>query len=181
MWRAHTAEGKAHTVPIWNKGLTKHDHPSIMAKSIETSQRNPHIYRKDFSGRPHTEEAKQKISRALSINNKGGRCKWYEVSGQKVQGTWERDFAVRLDEMGIAWKKITQKKDTLQYTMNDKTRHYSPDFYLEEFDTYIEIKGRWWGDDKKKMECVMEQHSDKRIVIVEKEMFHKFMRGEQVW
>ena len=180
-WRAHTNEGKNHSVPVWNKGLTKNDHPSIMAKLIEVKKSKIHKYRKDFTSKPHTEEAKRKISQAMSINNKGGRCKWYEVSGQKVQGTWERDFAIELDKREIKWKKITEKKYTLQYVMDGKVRHYSPDFYLEEFDTYIEIKGRWWGNDREKMKCVIEQHSDKRIVIIEKDLYQRFMRGEQVW
>ena len=57
---------------------------------------------------------------------------------------------------------------------------YTPDFYLEEFNTYIELKGFWWGNDKRKMEIVL-SNTKSKIVVVEKEQFDKFMQGELVW
>lgn len=31
---------------------------------------------------------------------------------------------------------------------------------------HIEIKGFWWGDDLEKMECIREQHKDKKLVVI---------------
>ena len=134
-----------------------------------------------FTGKKHTEEAKKKISERLSINNKGGRSKWYEVAGQKVQGTWERDIAMKLEELSIKWIKLKTNKDVLKYTMQGKLRSYTPDFYLESFDVYLEIKGYWWGTDREKMDIVLETHKDKNICIIEKEQYEKIMQGELVW
>ena len=128
-----------------------------------------------FLGRKHTAESKKKISEKLSINNKGGRSKWYEVSGQKVQGTWEKNIALKLNELGITWIKLKTNKDTLKYEMNGKTRSYTPDFYLPEFDMYLEIKGFWWGNDKEKMKIVLETHKDKRIIVVEKLQYEQIL------
>ena len=138
--------------PAWNKGL-----PGT------------------FANKRHTDETKQKISKKLSINNKGGRSKWYDVAGQRVQGTWERDIALKLEELTIKWIKLKTNKDTLEYVMDGKIRRYTPDFYLPEFEMYFEIKGFWWGNDKEKMSIVLNTYPDKRIVIIEELQFKQIM------
>lgn len=45
----------------------------------------------------------------------------------------------------------------------------TPDFYLPEFDMFIEIKGYWWGNDKEKMICVMKQYPYKKLIIVKED------------
>ena len=117
----------------------------------------------------------------MSANNKGGRCKWFEVSGQKVQGTWERNVALKFNEMGIDWIKLKTNNHTFDYTMDGKTRCYTPDFYLPTFDVYLEIKGRWWGKDKEKMDIVTITYPEKRIIVVEKADYEKILCGELVW
>ena len=184
-WLNHTEEGKNHKVsytrdfnenPIWNKGLTKETDERLVKSGKTYSDRIkngdivPH-----FTGKTHTTEAKQKISEKLSINNKGGRCKWYDVNGQSVQGTWERDIAEKLSEYGIRWLKLKTNHDTLKYMMNEKIRNYTPDFYLPDHDMYLEIKGFWRGTDKEKMKLVKEQHPTLNIAIIEKEDFEKIM------
>ena len=134
-----------------------------------------------FLGRKHSSETKQKISEKLSINNKGGRAKWYDVAGQRVQGTWERDIALKLEELKIKWVKLKTNRDTLTYVMQGKLRSYTPDFYLEDYGVYLEVKGFWWGNDKEKMRIVLETYPDKNIVIIEKEQYDKIMQGELVW
>lgn len=118
----------------------------------------------------------RKISEKLSINNKGGRSKWYEVAGQSVQGTWERNVATKFEQLSIQWIKLKTNKDTLKYKMNGKIRSYTPDFYLPDYDVYVEVKGFWWGDDKEKMRIVLETYPDKNIFIVEKEEYEEIMR-----
>ena len=134
-----------------------------------------------FTGKKHTEETKRKISQKLSINNKGGRSKWYEVAGQKVQGSWERNVALKLEELEIEWKKLKVNKDILEYVMDGKLRCYTPDFYLPAYDVFLEIKGYWWGRDKEKMEIVLKTYPEKNIVLIEKEQYEKILRGELVW
>ena len=134
-----------------------------------------------FLGKNHTDETKRKISQKLSINNKGGRSKWYEVAGQKVQGTWERNVALKFEELGIEWKKLKTNRDVLEYIMDNKVRCYTPDFYLPAYDVFLEVKGHWWGRDREKMDIVLKTYPDKRIIIVEKEQYEKFLGGELVW
>ena len=160
----------------WNKGLTKETDSRVAKNGLSVS-----ISTKGRLGRPHTEESKRKISQKLSINNKGGRAKWYEVAGQKVQGTWERNVALKFEELGIEWKKLKTNKDILEYKMDGKFRCYTPDFYLPAYNVYLEVKGRWWGRDREKMDIVIKTYPDKNIVIIEKEQYEKFLGGELVW
>lgn len=174
IYRSHTNPGVAlggHQIgqPAWNKGL----------KGVQTAWNKG--LSGTFKGKKHTDEAKAKISKALSINNKGGRSKWYEVSGQKVQGTWERNIALKLNELGIEWKKLKTNKDTMEYMMNNKIHNYTPDFYLPLYDLYLEIKGFWWGNDKEKMKIISETYPNKKIAIIEKEQYNKLLGGELVW
>jgi hypothetical protein len=145
-------KGKTGVQSAWNKGL-----PGT------------------FLGKQHSSETKQKISEKLSINNKGGRAKWYEVAGQNVQGTWERDIATKFEQLNIRWIKLKTNKHTLKYEMNGKIRSYTPDFYLPDYDVFVEVKGFWWGDDKEKMKKVFEAYPDKHIMVVEKDEYQEIM------
>jgi hypothetical protein len=111
--------------------------------------------------------ARDKLAIRMSENNPGGRSKWFMVAGRKVQGTWERDFALYLEEHGVEW----QRGQPLAYVLDGKERRYTPDFYLPQFDRYVEVKGYWWGDDRRKMQAVMEQHQDKNFVVIESKDF----------
>ena len=122
-------------------------------------------------------EARKRQSERMSKHNPGGKSKWFEINGKKVQGTWELNFAKHCNEHSIEWDRCKPWK----YTMDGKVRSYTPDFYIPSKDLYIEIKGRWWGEDKRKMDCVIEQHPDKNILILEKEQYNKLLEGELVW
>ena len=115
------------------------------------------------------QDAKRRLSERMSQHNPGGKSKWYEVSGKKVQGTWERNFALYCNENNIAWDRCKPWK----YVLDGKIKSYTPDFYLPAFDLYVEIKGRWWGNDRAKMDAVIEQHPDKKILIIEKQEYSK--------
>lgn len=123
------------------------------------------------------QEARDRQSKRMSENNPGGKSKWFEINGKKVQGTWELNFAKHCNKHSIQWDRCKPWK----YVKDGKTRSYTPDFYIPSKDLYIEIKGRWWGDDRRKMDCVIKQHPDKNILILEKEQYNKLLEGELVW
>lgn len=125
----------------------------------------------------HTEEFKEELSISQSLKNRGGKCKWFNVGGQKVQGTWEKNIAEYFTKRNIEWIKLKIKKDIWKYTMNNKIRSYTPDFYLPYFNIYLEIKGYWWGRDKEKMELVIQQNPDKKIIIIEKNKYKMILDG----
>ena len=113
--------------------------------SEETRQKLAKIWKdKKFS-----EEHKQKISKGIrkaiiehpesySSCNVNGRVKVFDYNGIKLDGKWEVEVAKYLDNNKILWKRPDVG---IEYFWNGKIHLYFPDFYLPEFDTYIEVKG----------------------------------------
>lgn len=190
-WRVHTEDGKKHGQttgllsngrPSHRKGLTKETSEEIrlITEKVTTTQRKK-VLEGTYVPSVMGSEARKKLSENQSLSNRGGKCKWFEYKGTKLQGTWELKVAKKLDELGIAWYKPKLVKDVLKYLLDGKIRSYTPDFYLPKEDIFLEIKGYWRGDDRRKMAAVLDQYPEKRIVIVEKDSFECLMRNELVW
>jgi hypothetical protein len=67
--------------------------------------------------------------------------KYIKYKNIRFHSSWESKYAEHLDELNIKWKYEPKAFDLGETT-------YTPDFYLPETDTYVEIKG-WWRDDAK--------------------------------
>jgi len=77
-----------------------------------------------------------------------------------MDSSWEVACATRLDELGIRWERDRSIK--LPYTDKKKRkRNYIPDFYLPDFDLYIEVKGYWTPAAKHKMKDIMKRNPGK--------------------
>lgn len=134
----------------WNKGLT-----------TETSDKVRQIAEKNkqsMLGHSHTcsKETREKLSmiRSMSIDRSGGFTDvgWYKVkniSGKEftVRGTWELTIANLLNERNILWI----RNQILKYRKDDIMKSYNPDFYLPCSNEYIEVKGYYSDNDKRKM------------------------------
>ena len=164
----------------WNKGLTKQTNDKIKrqgeiySKKVQEGKIIPY-----WKGKHLPETMRKKISQKLSINNGCGRRKWYEYNNQLLQGTYELNFAKKLDEYQIVWLKIKTNSMTLKWIdENNKKHNYTPDFYLKDYNVYIELKGYWWSNDKHKMELVKIQNTNKNIIIIEKQIYDKIINNE---
>lgn len=74
-----------------------------------------------------------------------GRCKKYEYNSKiagniKVDGSWELGVAKYLDGIGVKW---IRNKNRFKYFNSIKNRisTYCPDFFVEDWNSYIEVKG----------------------------------------
>lgn len=81
---------------------------------------------------------------SYSSNNVSGRVKMYSVINTQgeivnVKGSWELLVAEYLNINNIKWTNIINEE--IYYEWNNQTRRYYPDFYLIEYDIYIEVKG----------------------------------------
>ena len=65
--------------------------------------------------------------------------------------------------------------------MDGAYHSYAPDFYLPDYNLWLEVKCYWWGNDKRKMNIIKLTFPERKIVIVEKDGYEKIMRGELVW
>jgi hypothetical protein len=98
----------------------------------------------------HTEEFKEKQRERIIARYetgwmpKAGRCKKYKhispIAGEVyLDGTWELKVAKWLDEKEYNWKRNTKR---FQYTnLKGTISHYVPDFWVNELNSYIEVKG----------------------------------------
>lgn len=165
----------------WNKGLTKAD--ERVRKNGESVSKNLKEQFRLGIMKPYIPTATERLETSIrqSLHNSGGKCKWYDVNGIKVQGTWELNLALKFEELKICWSKPKTNKDLFTYIIGNSVRSYAPDFYLPEFDLYLEVKGFWWGNDKEKMRLVIEQNPDKNILIIEKIEYERILQGELVW
>lgn len=135
-----------------------------------------------WTGRKHSLQSKMKISAKAGERNNGLiKTKYFEIycpytkQYVKVQGTWQLKYAEYLNQNKINW--IRSRKINLKYRLHedDYLHTYYPDFYLPDVHQYIEIKGYWWKsqdgrvDDSKKMNKVIQQNSDKKIIILQKQ------------
>jgi len=82
-----------------------------------------------------------------------------------MDSTWEVACAQRMDLLGIRW--IRNPSIKLKYTTRGRrARNYIPDFYLPDYDAYIEVKGYWTDAARHKMKDVQQRHPV-RIIILE--------------
>lgn len=100
------------------------------------------------------------------------RSRWFVIKGQKVQGTWVRNLALKFEEWGIKWEKLQVNRFRIPYEINGVIRSYTPDFYLKDYDVYLEVKGYWWGKDEDKMDAVLSQHPNLRLFIIENDEYN---------
>ena len=87
--------------------------------------------------------------------------------GRKIEmdSTWEVILAQKLDEIDVKWIRDNTLK--LPYiTRGRRKRKYIPDFYLPDYNLYIEVKGYWTDAARHKMKDVQERNPV-RILILE--------------
>ncbi len=174
--------GRPIGMPAWNKGLTKETNERVKLNSESLSKT---LQKKVLDGtyipRRMGNDARRRLSEEQSLRNRGGRSKWFVVNGIKVQGTWEYNIALKLNELGIVWSKPKTNSDLFKYELDGKIKSYAPDFYLPKENIYLEVKGYWWGNDREKMQAVISQHPMKQIIIIEAAEYNRIMQGELVW
>ena len=91
----------------------------------------------------HTEETKEKIrEKALLSKHRRLRKKMIpylckDGSTVMLESTWEKELAIRLDQLLIEWV----RPEPIEYIGADnKVHHYFPDFYLPDFDLFLDPK-----------------------------------------
>lgn len=152
----------------WNKGLNKEIDDRVLKQSVATKGR-------DFGfvkGSKHTEQYKKDQSKRMHERYASGwecvagRCKKYkyhsEIAGDvnvNVDGTWELKFCKFLDSIKLT---CVRNKERFAYiNLDGKHATYQPDFYIEDLNTFIEVKGYETDLDK----CKWEQFPHALIVL----------------
>lgn len=80
-----------------------------------------------------------------------GQCKWHEYKHSngniyKVQGTWELAFIEWLDKENMIFK---CHKGRIPYNKDGINKSYYPDFWVEEWKCYVDVKAECFYDESK--------------------------------
>lgn len=129
---------------LGKKGANQYTYGAVFAnetkaKIAQTKERNGTF--------KHSEESKQKLSETMKrvvkekpesyTSANRGRTKQILYDGVKFQGNWELIFYKWCEDNGV---KCVRNTTGFPYTWHGE-RTYFPDFYLPEFNTYVEVKG----------------------------------------
>ncbi len=102
------------------------------------------------TGRSQTAETKKKL-RDIALqryeqgwNPKAGRCCKIQYESRKagivfLDGSWELAVAKYLDSIDVTWTRNTTRFS--YYKQDGRRATYCPDFYVQTWGTYIEVKG----------------------------------------
>ena len=103
-----------------------------------------------------------------------GRCKWYDYKHSngniyKVQGTWELAFIKWLDKSKM---EFTCHRGRIPYIIDDTQRNYYPDFWVNIWDCFVDVKCKHFYNEKK-FNAIRSSNPDKEIRILFKKDLHK--------
>ena len=81
-----------------------------------------------------------------------------------MDSTWEAALAVLLDRLEIKWDRGDHL--VLEYrTPRGRKRKYIPDFFLPDYDIYVEVKGYWTDAARLKVADVQQRHDIKLLIL----------------
>ena len=130
------------------------------SKGVETKRRNGTL--------GHTEGSKKKIQeKALASPHRRLRKGIIEYKGILLESSWELALATRLDNIGVEWTRPAP----IPWTDKEGLKHnYFPDFYLPEYDLYLDPKNPQARKvQKKKLEILLTQYKNIVILLTKKE------------
>lgn len=87
----------------------------------------------------------------------GTKCYY---GGRKMRSLLERRLAILLDSLEIEWR-----YENRYFDLKDGEIQYLPDFYLPEHDQYIEAKGVYSEDDKRKIKNFTKEREEELVFI----------------
>ena len=130
------------------------DYRNKVVSSLTNSEKNKGVGGTEEKEQLRITKIREKILKRYSDGWEPtcGRCKKYDyyspMAGNiKVDGKWELKVAEYLDSIGVTWKRNTTRFD---YLYSGKVSSYCPDFFVEEWNSYIEVKGYETEKDREK-------------------------------
>lgn len=130
------------------------------SKGIETKRKNGTL--------GHTEASKNLIrEKALASKHRRLRKGIIEYNGILLESSWELSLAKRLDELKVKWI----RPEPIPWIDNEGVTHnYFPDFYLPEYDIYLDPKNPQARKvQQKKLEKLLTQYDNIIIILTKKE------------
>lgn len=136
-----------------SEGVRRAYKETNLAEKISISLKNAYLQGKR-TGLASTQEKELERRRKIRIKIneryahgwevKCGRAKKYSYSSPiagdiKVDGTWELKVASYFDTIGVKWYRNKKRFSYINFKNKEST--YCPDFFVEDWNTYVEVKG----------------------------------------
>lgn len=129
----------------WNKGLTKETDERI-EKQSQTRINNNKLGLYKIYDHSHSERTKEILRQKALSNPYKRKCKktveYIKKDGSKVflDSTYEIKTANILEELGILWER---PNSLVWIDKNNRKHNYFPDFYLLDYDIYLDPKNEY--------------------------------------
>lgn len=141
----------------------------VMSEDTKQKRRN------FLLGKTLSNDIKEKISKTLKKKYRNGEIKIperknyiYYYKNTKFRSSWEVNIAKAFDNFNIFWKYE-------KYRFNLKNTTYTPDFYIPEYNCFIEVKGHR----KESLYKTIELSKTYKIIIIEKDL-HNLINNKNI-
>ncbi len=126
----------------------------------------------------HTEETKTRLSISactrLQKNSKYSKNTEYKP-GVILESSYEVRVAEILDRLNVRWEKVRRG---YIWNDNDKIRRYIPDFYLPDYNLFLDPKNDYLiKKDKRKIDSAMELNNISVVVLSNNEITESFIKN----
>lgn len=178
---------------IDKSGLTKKEIKSAIAKKLwnnEEYRLKCKLNHSNGGGKPKTEELnnikKEKIRNAINIRYsngwmpKAGRTKKIKYTSKvagdvTLDGKWELLVAKYFDNLNLQWKRNTKRFKYIN--LKNMEAHYTPDFWIEDWKCFVEVKGYETDLDK----CKWLQFNEPLKIWKKEEIFNIKKEFIEIW
>lgn len=149
----------------WSRGLTAETDQrlKVLAQKLKDKYQNGELVI-PFKGRHHSEDTKKKMSethRQLTFTRVCKKTEPYVcVDGSivKLDSSYERTVAKLLDEHHVKWNR---PKPLVWFDKKNIQHHYFPDFYLVDYDVYLDPKNDYcFKVQKEKIDYIIAHYSN---------------------
>lgn len=166
-WKIRNSESKKGIVNLGDKNGMKNPEARLKLSKARKELLSDPQERKKIS-----EATKKAWIDGKFENANVGQSKWFSYihsngNVYKVQGTWELEFIQWLDMNNLTF---SCHKGRLEYDINGEIHSYYPDFYVNEWDCYVDIKNDYHYSLQKEKFKSLENRGHKIKIILQKEL-----------
>ena len=158
----------------WNKGLTKDTDERILSASLKTKGRKLSTKRSEETCKKYSDNAKRNcFGGHTSKNSIYYLCKNGTIV--YLHSSYEKEMAENLDKNNINW---IRPEPFLYIGKDNKQHRYYPDFYLVDYDIYLDPKNNYLiTKDQEKINLVSTQNNIKIFILNKDQLTWEYIKN----
>jgi len=147
-----------------NTGTKRSEESKEKIRELHRQGRYSHIkYSEWWVGKTHSDETKELLrQKALLSPHRRLKKSTVEYKGVLLDSTWELELAKRLDNIDIEW---IRPDPIVWIDEQGKSHHYFPDFYLPDYNLFLDPKNpQAVRVQQKKLDILLQQYPNIKIL-----------------